>query len=133
MRQTSLFAFVFLFGSMPAFADKILGPGEFYTSESAGERIVCTVNTPSQPDTQSFFAEGRTIMTESEARDSSACTGVMDSSTAAMFRAKNIAQSNGHGIQCPQGYRCEVQEGAMQYRRRGDYCIALMPFTATRR
>jgi hypothetical protein len=115
-----------------AFADKILSPGEFYTSAFAGERIVCT-GASSQPETQYFLADGTTLMSPDEMRDGTACSGQTDSSTGAELRAKNIAESNGRGVQCPQGFTCEVQQGAMQYQRRGSYCTAYMPFVATRR
>ncbi|MGZ3652088.1 MAG: hypothetical protein ACXVB9_01860 [Bdellovibrionota bacterium] len=119
--------------STPAFADKIMNPGEFYTAVNAGEKIVCTGSAAPVLQPQSFMANGSTVMSADEMRDASACTGQADSSTGAELRAKGIAESNGRTIQCPQSYTCALQDGAMQYRRRDNICIAYMPFLATPR
>lgn len=117
----------------PAFADKILQPGEFFTSKKAGERVVCMGSQPQEPDSYVFFAEGEAYMKDEEMSDPARCTGTNAKWFGTMSQAQAKAASNCRNIQCPQGYSCEVQEGTMEYRPHGQICKAFLPCRATRR
>ena len=118
----------------PAFADKILQPGEFYTAKRAGEQVVCSGQTqPQEPDSYVFMAEGEAFMKQEEMSDPARCTGTNAKWFGTMMQAQQKAASNCVNLQCPDGYTCAVQEGTMEYRPRGQICVAFLPCRATRR
>ncbi len=128
-----LIALLALATTTPAFADKILSPGQTYTARKAGEIVACTGDTqPSVPQSYVFNAEGEAFISDQEANQANPCIGVGGGAYGAMLNAKEVAASNCVNIQCPEGYTCAVSNGAMQYRPRGRICRAYLPCRATR-
>lgn len=127
----ALFALTF---TTHAFADKILNPGEFYTSKRAGERVVCMGEQQPEPEqSYTFLAEGEAFMKDEEMSDPARCTGTNAKWFGTMSQAQAKAASNCVNLQCPQGYSCAVAEGTMEYRPHGQICKAYLPCRATRR
>lgn len=117
--------------SQNAFADKILSPGQIYTTKYSGEVVACTGGGNSNPrNSYTFLATGQVHLSDADQRDPNACS-MSARSFQPMLDAKEIAISNGKSTQCQQGYSCEVLEGRVQYERRGSSCIAKVPFRAT--
>ncbi len=126
-----LVAVLFSCIATPAFADKILNPGEFYTAKRAGEQVVCGGGQPQEHDSYVFQAEGRAFMREDEMRDPMRCTGTDAKWFGTMSQAQAKAASNCVNG-CPEGYTCAVQQGTMEYRPNGRECLAYLPCKASR-